>query len=777
MRAEQDPRNLLLNGRSKFSESEPQDDGLTDPSTRQKGLDFGPLLRTVRRNILLIAGTTTVVTLAVAYVTLREPRVYQGTFRILVEPITSQGRSADPSAISRQSTDSTVSNIDYPTLLQVLQSPELLAKIAAQIQSRYPEVTADSLTRAIKTENLVIQRIGTNLLDSTRLVEVSLKEKDPEKIEFILKEFAKGYLRYSLEDRRTRIGGGIEFIEDQLPSLQQRVNTLEGQLQTLKQQYRLTDPENEGKNLSEQLQEVRSQRLQTQRELAEQQTLYTGLQRQLGMAPNEAIAAAALSENPRYQELVAELKKVEAQLAVKSARFSDDSPVVKTLREQRDNLAGLVGDEARRNLGQRFDTGISPRVLAYQNSTRLALIKQLADTANTTQLLQIRTQAVSQTEAFLDQKLQQFPAIVRQYNDLQQQLEIATKTLNQFLTQRETLRIEAAQKEVPWELVAEPAVAKDATNKPVPAKDDTVTRMMMGLVGGLFLGLVAAFLKDKAGNVFYSSEDVPGALQLPVLSVIPFKRSLDKLPSASVVEDSFSKAFNSLYTNIRFLSSTPARSLVVSSAGFGDGKTTIALNLALAAAAMGQRVLLVDANLRLPQIHTLLNLSNSRGLTDLLAGDALELGEVIQQSPQDKYLSVLTSGELSLNSAKLLGSTQMQKLIEQFQDAFDLVVYDTPNLAEFSDANFISAQADGLILAVGVGKTKCPAIKQVLAELKRFRLPILGVVSNHPKKGFSASQSYGQSGQAYRDQPALLESLNMLKPVSTSAKRSGETFR
>lgn len=777
MRAEQDTRNLLLNSRSKFSESETLDAELTDSSTKQKGLDFGPLLRTVRRNILLIAGTTTVITLAVAYATLREPRVYEGSFRILVEPITSQGRSADPSAISRQSTDSNTSSLDYPTLLQVLQSPELLAKIAAQIQSRYPEVTADSLTGAIKAENLVVQRVGTNMLDSTRLVEVSLKEKDPEKLEFILKEFAKGYLRYSLEDRRTRIGGGIEFIEDQLPELQQRVNTLEGQLQTLKQQYRLTDPESEGKSISEQLQEVRSQRLQTQRELAEQQTLYGGLQRQLGLSPNEAIAAAALSENPRYQEMVAELKKVEAQLAIKSARFSDESPVVKTLREQRDNLASLVGDEARRNLGQQLNATTSPRVLAFQNSTRLALIKQLTDTANTTQLLQIRAQAVTQTEAFLDQKLQQFPVIVRKYNDLQQQLEISTKTLNQFLTQRETLRIEAAQKEVPWELVAEPAVPKDATNKPVPTKDDTTKKMLMGLVGGLFLGLVAAFLKDKAGNVFHSSEDVPGALQLPVLSVIPFKRSLNKLSSSSVVEDSFSKAFNSLYTNIRFLSSNPARSLVISSAGFGDGKTTIALNLALAAAAMGQRVLLVDTNLRLPQIHALLNLSNSRGLTDLLAGDALDLEEVIQQSPQEKYLSVLTSGEISLNSAKLLGSTQMQKLIEQFQDAFDLVIYDTPNLAEFSDANFISAQADGLILAVGVGKTKRPAVKQVLAELKRFRLPILGVVCNHPRKGFSASQSYGQTGQSYREQPALLESLNVLKPVSTSVKRSGETFR
>src|SRR5579883_351489 len=357
MKAEQYPQDLSLSDRARSPISSVNGDDPTESTAKQKSIDFSPLVRIVRRNALLIAGVTTASAAMVAYAALGGPRTYKGDFQVLVEPITSQARLADPSTISRplaQQPDV----IDYPTLLQVLQSPELLGKIATEIQRRYPNVTANSLAADIAGKKLVIKRhefesqsLGQKTTDPTKVIEVSYKGSDAQKVEFILQELARGYLRYSLEDRKTRIGGGVQFIEDQLPSLQRRVNDLEAELQALKQRYRITDPTTEGAGLSKQVEDIQAQQLDTQRNLAEQQALFSRLQSQLGLTPEQALAAASLSENTSYQSLVTELKRVQALIAAKSARYSESSPVMKGLREQEAKYEQLLYNEARKNLG------------------------------------------------------------------------------------------------------------------------------------------------------------------------------------------------------------------------------------------------------------------------------------------------------------------------------------------------------------------------------------------------------------------------------------------
>ena len=672
-------------------------DEAADFNPGQKGLDLSPIFRMIRRNALLIAGVTTAGAALVAYSMVSGPRTYKGHFQLLVEPITSDARLSGPAAILRPGAQQT-DVIDYPTLLQVLQSPELLSKIATEIQRRYPDVTANSLAAAAGGKTLIIkryevmaQRFGSDASDPTKVIDVSYKGQDPQKVEFILQELARGYLRYSLEDRKTRIGGGVQFIEDQLPTLQRRVNDLEGELQALKQRYRIADPTTEGAQLSTQAQGVQAQQLETQRNLAEQQALFARLQSQLGITPEQALAAASLSENPSYQTQVAELKKVQALIAAKSARYSDDSPVIRGLKEQQTKIEQLLDRDARKNLGlTASNAALDPRILAFQNALRIDLIKQLVTAANTTQQLQVRQQAIGQSQAFLNQKLQEFPVVVRQYTGLSQRLELARTTLNQFLTQRETLRIEAAQKEVPWEIVSAPSIDRDGKNNPIPSASIEPKFLFAGLAACLLLGLAAALLKEKARNQFYSAEDMEGSLKLPLLATIPFRTGLNPTTGSLTASrsDTFSKAFSSLYTNIRFLSANPPiRSIVVGSAEAGDGKTTVALNLALEAASMGQRVLLVDTNLRSPQVHALFSLPNSVGLNEAISGRA-DLEQVVQRTPVDNNLFVLTAGQTLPDSGRVLASTEMQGLMQKLQDKFDLVIYDTAALADFSDATF-----------------------------------------------------------------------------------------
>ena len=336
------------------------------------------------------------------------------------------------------------------------------------------------------------------------------------------------------------------------------------------------------------------QKLDTQRDLQEQSRLYTNLQKQLGLAPKEAIAASALSQEPRYQDLLAQLKKTETQIAVESARFNEQTPLIQKLREQKKNLSLLLNQEAHSILGPNIaSTARNPHLLTFQNSTRLELTKQLVDAANKVQVLKARNQAVAKTEAFVNQQVRQFPANMRQYNDLQRRLEIATKTLNQLLIQRETLRVDAAQKAVPWEIVSEPKIPRDARGNLLPASSGNPKKLAMGVITALILGLGAAVLKEKYSDVFYTTEAIEDELKLPLLGAICLNKSAKQFPNFSSIVQSikgteandsdaslFMEAFDSLYASIHFLAGdSPVRSLVVSSAAPGDGKTTTALNL------------------------------------------------------------------------------------------------------------------------------------------------------------------------------------------------------
>ena len=745
--------------------------GNTDPTIDlkriQTGLNFRPLLRTIRRNALLVTSLVITITVANGFMSLRTPRSYMGGFRLLVEPITGEAKLTDPSALSRGGEISSFT-VDYPTLLQVLQSQELLSKIVKRLQPNYPEVTLESLNQDVLSKNLTVQRIGTNLLDSTKLIDVTYKGGNAQQVQAVLSAVSKEYLDYSLGARKSRISGGVDFIEEQLPGLQQRVTNLQGQLQSLQQRYNLTDPGVRGADLSKQALTIENQKLDVQREIQEQITLYDTLKEQLKLSPNEAIAASVLSQDPRYQDLLTQLKKVESEIAVKSARFSNTSPVLESLQTQQQNLSGLLAQETQKILGQSLpNTAINPQVLTFQNSTRLGLIQQLTVASNQIQVLKSRQQSVGQAEVLTTQQLEEVPTIIRQYSNLQRQLDIAVKALNQLTIQRDTLQVEAAQKEVPWRLVAEPKVSLDAKGQPIAIDRDIKKKLPIGVIAGLLLGIVCAVILEKFRNLFFCTEDIQDAVKLPLMAVIPHTKSasltysnhtsysnhnghnnhnnqfMSSLPDQTK-PSFFQESFNALFASLRFLeSSRSIRSLVVSSAAPREGKTMIALHVAQAGAAMGQKVLLVDANFRTPHLHQCLELPNQTGLANVLA-EQLDVLDCIQRSTIPN-LSILTAGSLTPNSSRQLASSHMQQVVAQLETEFDLVIYDTPHLLGLSDTSFLTAYTDGLLLVVGIRKTKRSVLMQVLTGLQTFQLPVVGVVVNHPQIGGRVSYGYQDS--------------------------------
>lgn len=694
--------------------------------------DLGWLASVLRRRAGLItavtAGTATAASGLFLTMAGSQPRRYAGEFQLLVEPVTAEEQQARSSATAQGSDLPNQINIensrlDYETQIRVLKSPKLMESVVKEAQARYPDLTYDSLVGSLE-----ISRINTLTLDKkeqgTKLISVSYQDNDPQKVKYILNQLSRTYLDYSLKERQSSIRQGAKFIDTQLPKLRRRVDDLQGQIQALRQRYTIVDPELQGQQLTNQSGALGQQRSESQTQIAEAQAKYNALQQQLRGANLQTV----LGEAPYYQSLLSQYQQIEGQLATESARLQPDNPALQALIEKRSNLQNLLQIEANRVVSR---------------------------AAGSISVAQARDRAISQSIAGVDQNIQRLTEVSRQYADLKRELTIATDSLNKFSSRREALQIDAAQQEVPWELVTPPTLARDGLGNPKNMAAIDKVRFL-GLIAALsiLLGVGVGFLAEVSQDVLQSKDEAKRSAKLPLIGTIPFDGARtatsfaipqlfskkpdeeDDLSRPNQPQNSsvFSEAFRSVYKNIRLSTSVnnPVRSLTISSAETAEGKTTIAVNLALAAAAMGQRVLLVDADLRNPQVHAQLGLSNQVGLSEIMAGN-IDTKRGLQQSHQRDNLIVLTAGQLVVDPTEILTSNRMHQLMEQFQMVFDLVIYDTPPVLGLADASLVAARTDAVVLVVRIGKTKRSAVKQAIEEVAISSGTVLGLVANGVK--------------------------------------------
>lgn len=662
----------------------------------ESDFDIAAFLGILRRRMLPFVAVTTLVAIGMWTRTLLQTPIYQGYFRILVESV-----SSDRPISELIQPGGNPDGLDYATQIQVLSSPEILEPIVQKIKTEYPDVTVNNLFPA-----LTIQR-----LNETKILEVKYTNANTGQIQSVLEHISQGYLDYSLRERQTSLRQGINFVEEQLPQMRQRVNTLQQMLQELQQNYRFVDPALRTQELTVQLSSLSQELLGIEQQLLQAESQYQNLQQVPG-------ATIALRNDPVYQSQLSQVQAIENQLALELARSLDSSLEVQALARQRENLMPLLSQGA-----------------------ESALNVKLAEASQIISSLQQQQARILDQGSQLQTQINQLPALSRVFNELQQELEIARGSLNRLLAARESLQLESAQKEIPWQLLVIP----ETLTKPV--FPNVSQNLFSGVLLGIALGIGTALLLDRLDNVFHSIDQLREETKQPILGVIPFSPDLssdERLENGGAGDKSLEhpykakplmEAFRSLAINLRLMGAdSPLRSLVISSAMPGDGKSTIALNLAQAAAAMGQRVLLVDADLRRPQLHHRLSLFNGQGLANLISGGVASPEAVIQPSGIEQQLWILTSGQRPPDPSRLLSSETMKRLNREFQSQFDLVIYDTPPLLGLSDASLLSNQCDGILVVTGMGQTDREALKRSLESLKNSRSTILGIVGNAVKQ-------------------------------------------
>ena len=731
------------------------------PLTQETG-GLNNFLGIARRQAIVIIGVAATYFGYAAWNTLNQTTQYLGNFQILVEPVNAENASlAVPTGGAGGR--SGAAELDYSTQIAILRSPELMNEVAEEVRPSHPGVSAGALAGQVN-----IERLG-----KTKLLQIKYQSGNAAQTQAVLEALVDEYLRYSLNERQTYLRQGIQFVDEQIETLGSQLNGLQDRLESFQQQNSFTNPETQSEQLSSQVQSLAQREQDLEQSLANARARMSVLQQDDGMQVSLEGASA-------YQGLLNQVREIDAQIATELTRFKPENPAIQSLQKQRDNLLPLLERQAEQFL-----------------DTRLAEIEIQM------QSLESQLQTVRADKAQLENQLQVVPTLNRRYTNLQKEIEITNNSLTGFLESRQTLQVEAAQREIPWELVKEPAV--------FPLSTDVVKDLMTALAMGLALGAGVAFAIDKLDKTYHTTESLKAKVNFPILGVLPFNQQLFLsegagterrrrkllsrlrvafIKSSAKVSKSMSAIASSLldeydsaaefveslrviHTNLqtrRQTSRAAVRIVTISSAAPGDGKSTLALNWARTAVSMGQRVLLIDGVLRNPQLHHVLELPNHPGLSDLLSTE-LKPPQGIQQVPSEEKLYAVTGGTPVDNPASLLGSVKMKQLLSYYRKFFDLVIIDTPPLAGLADASIINRQTDGLVLVVRLDQTDKKLLDQTVESLQSTQAPVLGMVVNG-SKAHNLALREATLGSAYADEDSFETedaSINMVETEDSQA--------
>ncbi|NEQ49264.1 MAG: polysaccharide biosynthesis tyrosine autokinase [Leptolyngbya sp. SIO3F4] len=672
-------------------------------------IDLTQLLTVLRRRAVMIVGITVSFMGAITAHTLLQEPIYESAFQVLVEPVNADNKVKDFGNLLGDALPNQSSGLDYETQVQVLRSPGLIEQALAELKTINPE---SELDYKAFLEHLIIKRV-----DETKIIEVIYRGKEPEEIKNTLDILADVYLDYSLKERQTNLRQGIQFVNKQLPELEGKVDELQSQLELFRQNHNFIDPNIQNEQIARRSEELNSQRLTIDLQLAQARTNQNLLTTSEG-------SEAALQDATVYQDLIRKLRQLEADIAAGLTRFQSDSLEIRVLRENRDLLLPVIETEAQRVLNAHS-----------------------AGAMNDIQVLENQSSTLSNAETQLQDTLIQLPTLAREYSDLQRELEIAVRALSRFLETRETLQIEAAQTEIPWELIEAPL---EPTN---PISPNVLRNLVLGLVASSLLGIGTALALEKLDSVCRTVDELKAILKLPLLGIVPYQAEFDK--SRTTIDTGlrdwlkrysrkrnnelglygyggsrFLESMRLLQTNLLLLGAErPIQSIVLSSSMSGEGKSTVAQHLAQTAATMGKRVLLVDVDLRRPVIHKRLELDNKKGLSDLLSGNATK-ADVLQRAIPFVEFYAIPAGSIPPDPVKLLSSKRMKQLMLDLEKEFDLIVYDSPPLAGLADTTLLAPHTDGVILVSRVNKCDRDILNHTIENIRFSKIPILGLVAN-----------------------------------------------
>ena len=726
-------------------------------------------LRSARKHFWLILGLVAVITTLVAFYVARQPDVYEAQAHIQVDleasnPVLGSIKS-NAFILNAPSQDPTYFN----TQMQILSSAGLLGRVVKTLdlehnreftnpqsvegrstweglkrtagfgnksddqQTTVERLGTDSLAPATSREDLaeinrlspyvetLQSRLSVKQINETRLIEIRFKHPAPQVSANILNAIADAFVYSNLERKTENSDRAGDFLQKRIVELQTEIRSSEERLNNYAKNHQIISLDASQNTVVDRLSGLNKQLLEAENDRKLAEAAYRASQ-----APGaaEALADSQARQASEADTKLVELRQKRAELLVE---YTEKVPQVKEIDDQ---IAVLVkqAEESRGRAAAIVTTNLATR---YRESLA-------REQALSTSFDQQRAETLTQNEAAVN------------YRIIEQ--EIATnKGLLDGLLQR--------AKENDVVMAGTPNnihVVDYATVPKSPVGPNRVQGLGFAALIAFVVGIALARYLDYLDDSIHSSDDVEKMLHLPALAVIPAigsstrRRLLSTVTALQLRSGSeahpelllsadarsvLSEAYRHLRTSILLSSAGGApQSLLVTSSQPAEGKTTTAINTALILEQTGASVVVLDADMRRPRLHTIFGMDNDRGLSTILASKMsdTEMLDVIKKH-EASGVHVLTSGTVPPNPAELIGSETMERLMKVLKSKFTHIVFDSPPIASFTDSVLISSLVDGVLLVVHGDHTSRGIVRRSRQMLQDVGARVFGVVLNNVK--------------------------------------------
>src|ERR1700693_1233049 len=670
-------------------------------------LDYWHVIKVRRRLIVLIFLLVVIPAVIATYFS---PRQYRSFATIEVQPdmtpvriFESQTAVNDPKFSQSQFQIMLRKAVLYP----VIDRLDLEAKWASKGEKLSKRSAYDKLHSML---SLVEIR-------NTNLIEIDVYSADPQEAALLANTVAEVYMQQRIAEQQETVSKGLDQLRDEVKQKEEALRQASAEASRLRTQANIIDPNPESLDSSgtveessvisnqEKVNEMRSQVATLRSRVAESNRLKSeNLMRAAGQLNlHDPIIEAKL---PIYQTAQAEKAKL------LSSGLGINHPDVKAQQAQIDTFAEQLREQI--------------------DSIRRGFVTQLAIEENTLKAMEANLQT-SQTEQ------QAMKTASAQYLDAKYKYIQGRKLLEAAKTR---LNTESMERTMPQQ----PAFIRDAAEPALsPSKPSIKTNMLLGISAGIILGISLAFFLEYLDTGVKTMEDVEKSLELPILAVIP--KGINRLRRGEE-DSSDAEAYRILKTNVDFnRKKIHATAFTVISGGDSEGKSTTVCNLATAWAASGQRVLIIDGDMRRPVQHRLFEVSNRVGLSEYLKGNAC-LDEVILPSMWDN-LYLVPAGSSSTDVVSLLNSKAMKNLIETARERFDVILVDSPPILGVSDALILVSLVDSSVIVVQHRRFPRSMLMRVKSAIENIGGHLLGAVLNKTDVRYDENYLYYTSYNRY----------------------------
>jgi capsular exopolysaccharide synthesis family protein len=756
--------------------------------------------RAVYKHLWLVLGITVLVTMLAAVYMARKPDIYEAGSRVQVDLENSAGlstQSKNNSFIVNNQTDPAYFN----TQLQILTGPGLLRRVVKTLDLEHDQSfirpqgrtvstwqsllrmfglskktateqqvaasnevpLSDALAPASSSDDLsearqlapFVNALQTGLkvdpvketraggVKETRLIDIRFTHSDPQVAAKIVNAVATVFVHSNLEKKNETNSSQSKFLTERIAELQSQIRDGSERLQNYAKSQEILSLDSNQNTVVERLAGLNRELLEAEKDRTDAEAAYFAAQRP-GAAEAKAVDGAKVIAE--YESKLAELRAKRDQLLQEN---TEEWFEVKEVNQQIAIFEKQLTDtrnEATKVVKTNIDTKYR-EAKAREDTLRAAYNKQRAET-------------MAQNEAAIT------------YRIIQQEVETYKELLNGLLQKSKENDVLLAG--TPNNInVVDYAISPDE-----PVGPGRMRVVVLALVLSLGFGMAFAIFLEYLNDTVRSTEDVEKMLRLPTLAVIPAIGDLKGpgrrlLPGGGGKKDAnwrnsnellldadarspLAEAYRHLRTSVLLSTAgRPPKTLLITSSVPSEGKTTTAVNTAISLAQTGAKVLVIDADMRRPRLHSLFDVEKRLGLSSILSNEMseAEIFSMIEQHEQSG-LYLLTAGPIPPNPAELIGSEQMRALIGKLEPTFNHIIIDSPPIASFTDGVLIASIVDGVLLVVHGGKSTRDVVRRSQQLLHDVGAKIFGVVLNNVHlrpHDYYYYQSYYQQSYYNRD--------------------------